>query len=103
MNPQRIEEMEQRLRAAECAVRDLEDALSRFEKAQDDIAALDRYLGSKEWYADRADDEAGRLPHGMLRGVLSEDAIWNLLERNREVNARLADKPDAHPKTEQLP
>lgn len=103
MNPQRVEEMEQRLREADAAVRDLEDALSRFEKVQDAIAALDRYLGSKEWHADRADDEAGRLPADLPRGVLSEDAIWNLLERNRELSSRLADKPATHPQTEHLP
>ena len=36
---------------------------------------------------DLADDEAGRLPKGLKRGVLSEDGIYNLLERYRELGS----------------
>lgn len=35
------------------------------------------------------DDEAGRLPPDLRRGVLSEDGIWNALERRRELRGRL--------------
>ena len=43
------------------------------------------YLGSDDWRRDLADDERGLLPADLKRGVLSEDGIWNLLERNREL------------------
>ena len=45
---------------------------------------LEAYYGSDDWKADFAADEAGRLPAGMKRGVLSEDGIYNVLERRRE-------------------
>ena len=35
------------------------------------------------------DDEAGRLPADLKRGVLSEDGIWNLLTDCRELADRL--------------
>lgn len=30
-------------------------------------------------------DEAGKLPKNLKRGVLSEDGIYNVLERNKEL------------------
>ena len=89
MNTERITQMEHRLDRATAAVEALETAIEQYKAAQDDLAALDAYLGSPEWHADRNDDEAGRLPAGLRRGVLSEDAIWNLLERNRELHKQI--------------
>ena len=89
MDPERITQMEQRLDRATAAVEALETAIEQYKAAQDDLAALDAYLGSPEWHADRNDDEAGRLPAGLRRGVLSEDAIWNLLERNHELHRQI--------------
>ena len=54
-----------------------------------DIAELDNYYGSEMWKQDYADDEAGRLPADLKRGVLSEDGIWNLLSDARELSDRL--------------
>ena len=89
MDTNRITEMEQRLDRASAAVEALEIALGQYAAVQDDLAELDTYLGSPEWHADRDDDEAGRLPKGLRRGVLSEDAIWNLLERHRELQKQM--------------
>lgn len=89
MNTERITQMEQRLDRATAAVEALEAAIEQYKAASDDLAALDTYLGSPEWHADRNDDEAGRLPKGLRRGVLSEDAIWNLLERHRELQKHI--------------
>ena len=89
MNTERITQMEQRLDRATAAVEALETAMEQYQAAQDDLAALDAYLGSPEWHADRNDDEAERLPADLRRGVLSEDAIWNLLERNRELQKQI--------------
>ena len=33
--------------------------------------------------------EAGTFPDKLKRGVLSQDGIWNLLERNKEFTQRL--------------
>ena len=85
----RIRQMERRLNRATAAVKRLEAALDKWEAAQEAIAALDEYYGSDLWKQDFADDEAGRLPADLKRGVLSEDAIWDLLADVKELKARL--------------
>ena len=85
----RIRQMERRLDKALAAVKRLTAALDKYEAAQEDITALDEYYGSELWRQDLADDEAGRLPDGLKRGVLSEDGIWNLLTDCKELNERL--------------
>lgn len=89
MNVDRIMNMEQRLERADVALRAMEKAYALYEEVQKDIEILDAYLGSEQWHADRADDEAGLLPPNIKRGVLGEDGIWDLLERNREIKTRL--------------
>ena len=85
----RIRQMERRLNTALAAVKRLTTALDKWEAAQEAIAALDEYYGSDVWRQDLADDEAGLLPEGLKRGVLSEDGIWNMLSDYRELNDRL--------------
>ena len=85
---ERIMEMERRMESAAKAVMELSVALDNYEEAQEAIAALDAYYGSEEWKQDFADDEAGRLPADLKRGVLSEDGIWNLLSDVSELNLR---------------
>ena len=46
---------------------------------------LERYYASPESKEDFAADEAGQFPKDLKRGVLSEDGIYNLLERIREI------------------
>ena len=86
---ERIKEMEGRLERAAAAVMDLSAALDKYEAVQEDIKALRKYYGSRQWKQDYADDEAGRLPIGLKRGVLSEDGIWNLLSDVKELNSRM--------------
>ena len=81
--------MEQHLDCASAAVMELSAALDKYVEAQEAIAALSEYYGSDDWKQDYADDEAGRLPAGLKRGVLSEDGIWNLLSDSQELNVRL--------------
>ena len=85
----RIRLMERRLNRAVAAVKRLTAALDKYEAVLEDITALDEYYGSELWRQDLADDEAGRLPEGLKRGVLSEDGIWNLLSECKELNERL--------------
>ena len=80
-------------------MRGLMEALNRFEAAQEDVKRLDAYLGSEEWRQDLADDEKGLLPHGLKRGVLSEDGIWNLLEDYRSLAIRMKTLSDEMMKT----
>ena len=85
----RIRQMERRLDKALAAVKRLTAALDKYEAVLVDITALDEYYGSELWRQDLADDEAGRLPEGLKRGVLSEDGIWNLLTDCKKLNERL--------------
>lgn len=84
----RIRRMEQSLRRASRAVKNLSEALDIYEKTLPDFAALNDYYGSDDWKQDLLDDESGRLPQGLKRGVLSEDGIWNLLEALSELRER---------------
>ena len=85
----RIRTMEQRMNRAVAAVKRLSVALDKWEAAQEDITALGEYYGSDMWRQDFADDEAGLLPADLKRGVLSEDAIWNLLADSKELNKKV--------------
>jgi hypothetical protein len=85
----RIKQMEQCLDKASVAVMQLSEALDKYVDAQEAIVKLGEYYGSEEWKKDFADDEAGRLPKDLKRGVLSEDGIWNLLSDSRELNIRM--------------
>ena len=86
---ERIEHMEQNMERVMHAVRVLDDALNEYEAAQEALHELESYYGSDTWKQDFADDEQGKLPQNLKRGVLSEDAIWNLLEDSRTLKERL--------------
>jgi len=86
---ERIRKMEERLDRASQSVMKLSAALDEYAEAQEALRELEAYYGSEEWKQDFSADEAGRLPKDLKRGVLSEDAVWNLLEDSREINRRL--------------
>ena len=85
---ERIRKMEQLFDLAKEAMEEPMISLETYEKAQEAIAVLSEYYGSKEWKQDYADDEAGLLPKDLKRGVLSEDGLWNLLSDWQEVKTR---------------
>ena len=85
----RIRKMERRLNRTSAAVKRLEAALDKWEAVQEDIDALEEYYGNDLWKQDFADDEAGLLPADLKRGVLSEDALWDLLTACKELKERL--------------
>jgi hypothetical protein len=86
---ERIRKMEERLDRASQSVMKLSAALDEYAEAQEALRELEAYYGSEEWKQDFSADEAGRLPKDLKRGVLSEDAVWNLLEDSRDINRRL--------------
>lgn len=85
----RIREMEAILDDAARRMDELEAALRAYLDCQGALNTLERYYTGPDWREDLALDEAGRLPAALKRGVLSEDGIYNLLERNRELLERL--------------
>ena len=80
-----ITRMEHHLNDASAALADFAAALEKLQAAQIWIHELERYYGSEEWYDHRSADERGELPASLPRGVLSEDAIYNLLTDNRDL------------------
>ncbi len=88
-NIQRIREMESILSRAAEKMDALDSAIAEYEAIQPAIRKLEAYYTGREWKEDLALDEAGELPADLRRGVLSEDGIWNALERNRELAEKL--------------
>ncbi len=82
---ERIQEMEAILDRATRVMDELESKLAEFEALQPDIKKLEKYYTGKAWKSDFKLDEEGKLPKDLKRGVLSEDGIDNLLERNKTV------------------
>ena len=87
--PQHIFVMESILEKATQKMDALEKTIEEYEAFQAEIRKLEEYYTSPQWKADFVADEAGQYPDKLKRGVLSEDGIWNMLERNRELLQRL--------------
>ena len=76
---ERIMHMERILDEAEAAVKDLRKAIERCRQMQSAVRELECYYTGPAWKRDYLDDCEGRLPENLKRGVLSEDAVYNLL------------------------
>ena len=85
----RIEKMEANLDEARFAVDKLAEALSGYEEIQDKYYELANYYGSVQWMDDYESDEEGELPADLKRGVLSEDAVYNLISDHNNLMIRL--------------
>ena len=77
---ERIRYMEQNLERVMNAAKREDDGPDDREDVQKALRELEAYYGSDLWKQDFEDDEQGRLPKNLKRGVLSEDAIWNVLD-----------------------
>lgn len=86
---ERIKRMESYLDEAGAAVAELSEALERFEKIQNKYYKLADYYGSTKWMDDYEADEAGRIPADLKRGVLSEDAVYDLITDHMELMTRM--------------
>ena len=86
---ERIFQMERYLDASDKAIRELNEALAAYEETQPLFLQLNEYYGSELWMRDLEDDEAGKLPRDLKRGVLSEDGIYDLIQENRELLERM--------------
>ena len=89
---ERIVSNEQRFDRITGAVNGLKDALQSFESLRTDIEQLTAYY-ENEWKQDFEADEQGLLPRDLKRGVLSEDAVYDLLEEIGNLDAKLQTPP----------
>ncbi len=88
-NLDRIAEMELALDRAAAAAQALDAALPAWEGAQGDFAALLAYMDGGEWLKDCLADEEGRIPKDMKRGVLSQDALYDLLTDQARLRGKM--------------
>ena len=86
---ERITYMEQILDEATEAVSSLSEALEKYSTVQDKLQELIAYYTSEQWRQDFDDDDAGKLPSNLKRGVLSEDAVYHLLADNTDLKERM--------------
>lgn len=86
----RLQEMEDRYNRVRKAVDAMYDALEDYLQVQEDIHILDQYDESGQWLKDFEADERGEIPASAPRGILSEDALYNLLTDISALNAKLS-------------
>ena len=84
---ERIRRMEEKMDAVLSAAVELERALEGWEQVRPALEELTAYYDGGAWISDFRDDEAGLLPEDLKRGVLSEDGLFDLLERARELES----------------
>ena len=91
---ERITYMEQILDEVTEAVSSLSEALEKYVVIQDKLQELAIYYSSEQWRQDFDDDSAGKIPSNLKRGVLSEDAVYNLLSDITDLKDRLKELAD---------
>ena len=82
----RIAHMEALLDNATAAIRAYTGTPEQRQRIQPMVDALAAYYHSPQWLQDYEDDEAGRLPKTLKRGVLSQDAVYDLLQVWQEIS-----------------
>lgn len=86
---ERIQYHEAILDEAEAAIKELSAALENYNNVQEKIKELEAYYESPLWMKDYRDDETVRLPKDLKRGILSQDAVYNLLEEHSVLQKQL--------------
>ena len=86
---ERIEKMEKLMDESNEAIKELEKSFRKYSRAQKKIDELAEYYFSAEWKKDFEDDEKGKLPKDLKRGVLSEDGLYNMFSDNDDLMKKM--------------
>ena len=86
---ERIEYMEKILDDSNEAINKLFDALENYSALHDKYRELIDYYSGNAWMKDFESDEAGNLPQDLKRGVLSEDAVYDLITKNHLLTVKM--------------
>lgn len=86
---ERIRTMERALDDSQQAVKALMEALKRYLAVKPSLQALQEYYCGPLWMRDYDDEMAGNIPGDLKRGVLAEDAVWDLLTEERQLTKLL--------------
>lgn len=85
---ERIKHFEEIFDETSAAIDNLDDALEKFSAVQEKYFELMNYYGG-DWLKDYEDDEAGKIPKDLKRGVLSQDGVYDLLTKNRQIQIKI--------------
>lgn len=88
-NFSRISEFEEILDKHSKIKDELERALNEFESQKQSYKRLFEYYYSDERLADLKSDELGEIANELKRGVLSEDAIYNLMSDYQKLTIKM--------------
>lgn len=88
---ERITKMEALLDECSASIRHFEEELKSFEAFLPKINELASYYTSRDWRADFDASSNSQLPKDLKCGVLSEDAVFDLLRNTRETALKMAD------------
>ena len=81
----RITYYEEKMERVQKTLEKLKAAAEETRQLEGDVKELKDYYSSKQWKKDFADDEQGKLPADLKRGVLSEDGLYDLLAEYDEL------------------
>ena len=79
----------EQMEMAERLLETIYERYSVWEDIEHEMTLLEDYYHSDVWKKDFADDEAGRLPKDLKRGVLSEDGIWDAVHAFKEMKEEI--------------
>lgn len=85
---ERIEHFEKIFDETSEAVAELSAALEKYAAVQGKYFDLMNYY-SGDWIKDYEDDENGKIPKDLKRGVLSQDGVYDLITNNRELQIKV--------------
>ena len=77
----RIQNMEKLYDEANIVLNDYKRSLRKYKNIQKNIKVLEEYY-DKQFIKDYEDDEKGKIPDNIKRGVLSQDGLYNLFIEN---------------------
>lgn len=86
----RVANNSRRLQSVEEAIKQAEKGVEMLLDQWENICTLNDYLESGEWQADFEADERGEISKLVPRDVLSEDGLYNALDRLQDVLGQMA-------------
>ena len=86
---ERIREMEECLERCIEATAHLSAACKQWNETLEDSRILEEYYMDGDWMEDYEADERGELPDDLIRGVLSEDAVYDYISDRQELAKEL--------------
>lgn len=92
--PNHVCQMEAILDKAHTILDELEEKIAEYKAFQPELRKLEEYYASPQWKKDFELEEKGLFNKDVKRGVLSEDGIYDILERNKEMQCILKNCED---------